>query len=177
MTFPGAARLGSRPINSTPGGLIKTRCDPYGAESRIKLLGGVYGPEHLGRHMWFCEREAEAIYRMVCDCLHHGQPMPLCGPGIVIGKDGQPYPHPGHAAEISKRQAGLCPACCWPPKAREFHEAGKHAETALTDAYLRQDEAAIVRAQQAMTDAGKALDELWRRGIVHRCPLRLIEVS
>lgn len=164
-------------LNSTPGGLLAARCDPYGAESRIQLMGGLYPDSMLGRHMWHCGRAAEATYRMVCRCEHRGQRMPLCGPGIITGPDGVPYPHPGHAAELSKRQAGACPACIWPPMARAEHEAGQSAEQELRMAIILGDHAGVSRAKQAMETAGARLQELNDQGIVHRCPMRLVEVS
>jgi hypothetical protein len=159
------------------GGLIKQRCDPYGAETRIKLMGGLYPEQYLGRHMWHCPREAAGTYRMVCRCGHRGQPMPLCGPGYVQAPDGQWIPHPGHVHEISRRQAGACPRCVWPPEARTLHEAHQHYERELHAAMVTQNAAAANRIKQAMLDAGNKLQELNDRGIIHKCPLHLEEVS
>ena len=47
-------------------GLLTDRCDPYGAESRIQLLGGIYPESHNGRIHWHCTKRAEARYRMIC---------------------------------------------------------------------------------------------------------------
>lgn len=176
MTSP-LPRAGAAPLNATPGGLLKQRCDPYGAETRIQLMGGLYGENYLGRHMWHCDREAAATYRMTCRCAHRGQPMPLCGPGLVRGGDGLWFPHPGHAYQISRRQAGLCPKCAWPAEAVQHHEAGQHFERELRAALMTGNRDAEARIKQAMLDAGAALQELNDRGIIHRCPLRLVEVS
>lgn len=153
------------------------RCDPYGAESRIQLLGGVYGPEHLGPHMWFCERPATSTYRMVCVHGHRGQAMPLCGPGLVMGKNGENFMHPGHVAELGRRGGGLCPPCAYPPAARELEEVVKAAQTDMVDAIMRDDTARVAACKQRMEDAGKSMDELIARGIIHKCPLTLVEVS
>lgn len=173
LTMPAAP-----PRGPSAGGLIKQRCDPYGAESQIRLMGGLYGENRLGRHMWHCDREATAgTFRMVCRCGHRGVPMPLCGPGYVRGADGNWFPHQGHVAEISRRQAGACPKCIWPPEALPLHEAHKHYERELTTAILTVNRQAEARIKQAMLDNGKRLQELNDRGIIHRCPLRLQEVS
>jgi len=164
-------------LNSTPGGIIRQWCDPYGAETRIKLYGGMFPESQLGRHMWHCPREAAGKFRMVCECAHRGQPMPLCGPGLVRAPDGVVVFHPGHIAEISRRQAGSCPACVWPPAARVFKEADEAAQRDLAAALAIGDRRAQARAKQAMVDAGLGLDELAARGVVHKCPLHLEAVS
>jgi hypothetical protein len=165
------------PLNATPGGLIRRWCDPYGAETRIRLMGGLVGEEHLGRHMWHCDREAGGLYVMVCVHGHRGQPMPLCHPGLVRAPGGELVYHPGHVTEIARRQAGACPACVWPPQARIHHEADQRAQADLRAALATGDRAGAARAKRAMLDAGAALDELAARGIVHKCPLHLEEVS
>lgn len=159
------------------GGLLRQRCDPYGAESQIKLMGGMFPESMRGRHMWFCERAASGRFRMVCRCQHHGVIFPLCGPGLVRAPGGEMVYHPGHIAEISRRQAGTCPRCVWPPAAREAYEMDRAGQVALADAYLRQDRAAEARAKRQMIDAGRRIDELMTQGLVHNCPLRLEEVS
>src|ERR1700691_2813149 len=113
--------MGGAPMSPA---VITRRCDPYGAESGgpKRLLGGVYGPEYVGPHMWNCERLADARYRMICRCGHRGQPMWLRGPGLVNDEQGIPYFHPGHVAEFSKRSSDLCPVCVFPPEARQWSE-------------------------------------------------------
>lgn len=164
-------------LNSTPGGLIATRCDPYGAESRIKLMGGLVNERHLGRHMWHCDREAGGKFVMVCGHGHRGQVMPLCLPGLVRAPSGEMMYHPGHVAEISRRQGGTCPRCIWPPEAIALKEADEAGQRDLADAMLRGDAAAAQRAKQKMLDAGYGIDELMTRGIVHKCPLHLEAVA
>lgn len=165
------------PLNATPGGLIGQRCDPYGAESRVQLMGGLYGEEYLGRHMWHCPRLATARFRMVCRHGHRGQIMPLCGPGVVRAPDGQAMFHPGHIYEIAKRQGGACTRCIWPPEALVCREADLAGQAELAAAIATGDRAAQVRAQRKMIQAGQEIDELMTRGIVHRCPLRLEAVA
>ena len=168
---------GGSALNSTPGGLVGQRCDPYGAESRIKLMGGLYPENYLGRHMWHCDRLAAGRFRMVCPHGHRGQVMPLCGPGIVRAPGGEAMFHPGHVHEITRRQAGICTRCVWPPEALMAREADLAGQAELADAIARHNPAAEARAKQKMLDAGRAIDELMTRGIVHRCPLRLEAVA
>jgi hypothetical protein len=168
------AALGGGPV------LLRQRCDPYGRETRVKLMGGLY-PERrasaLALEMGFCPRVADAVYRMVCECGHRGQPMPLCGPGLVQDARGEWYPHPGHVASIQRRQAGLCPACAFPPEARELGEAMEarqaDAHNAMRSGYL----GAAAQLGQAVERMREQMTELYERGIIHRCPLQLVEVS
>jgi hypothetical protein len=140
-------------------------------------MGGLYDERFLGRHMWHCPRLAAGKFRMVCEHGHRGQPMPLCGPGVVRGPDGAAMFHPGHIHELARRQAGTCPACVWPPEAIVFKEADTAAQTELGEAIMLGDRVAEARAKRKMIDAGAGLDELAARGVVHKCPLHLEGVS
>lgn len=172
-----AATAGAVLLNQTPGGLIGTRCDPYGAESQIKLMGGLYPESYLGRHMWHCDRLAAARFRMVCPHGHRGQVMPLCGPGIVRAPGGEAMFHPGHYYEISRRQGGVCTRCIWPPEALVARELDLAGQRDLADAMARHDPAGQAAAKRKMIEAGQTIDELMTRGVVHRCPLRLEAVA
>lgn len=183
-TRGGPARSGGAPpLNSTPGGLMVTRCDPYGAESRIRLLGGMAPDSQLGRIMWHCEAQAVGRFRMICtggvygertaadggqlpayQCPggHRGQPMPLCA---------------DHRRGIARRQAGLCPACAWPPRARELQEALERCQTDMRNAFQLGYIVAAARLGDTHQDLEAQLTEMAHRGQVHRCALRLVEVS
>ena len=161
-------------------GLLTDRCDPYGAESQIKLLGGLYPESYNGKHHWFCAERAVARFRMVCtggaygtrtapdggtvaayscDGGHRGQVMPLCA---------------SHRAEIQRRQSSLCPACAYPPEARALSERIEHLQARIGAAWdLGQRAALLSRHDQAAA----RMTELRDAGIIHNCPLRLIEVS
>jgi len=161
-------------------GIMRQRCDPYGRESRIQLEGGIHPESRASATalaIGFCPRPAEAVYRMICRCGHRGQRMPLCGPGLVQDARGEWYPHPGHVASIQRRQAGLCPPCAHPPAARELEEA---MQARMTD-IARAQAAGLLVARAKLVDAldqlREQMTELAERGIVHRCPLVLIEVS
>jgi hypothetical protein len=87
------------------------RCNPYGHGTDAgprHLLGGVYGPEYEGKYKWVCERPAQGRFRFICGVGHRGVPTALC------------Y---AHVEEITKRMSQLCPACAFPPEAREVTEA------------------------------------------------------
>lgn len=79
--------------------LLLQRCDPYGIESKIRLAGGRYPENMMGRYVWYCQERAIGRYRMTCrggvygmrrapdggllgahECAggHAGQEMPLC---------------------------------------------------------------------------------------------------
>jgi hypothetical protein len=143
-------------------------------------MGGLY-PESrasaLALEMGFCPRIADASYTMVCECGHRGQPVPLCGPGLAQDARGQWYPHRGHVASVQRRQSGLCPPCAFPPEARELAEAMEarqaDAYRALQSGYLR----AAAELGGAVEDLRERMTELSDQGIIHRCPLKLVEVS
>lgn len=164
-------------------GLLTARCDPYGAESSISLLGGIYPESQVGRIMWRCENRAEARYRMVCtggmyggraaadggllpaytcDGGHRGQPMPLCA---------------DHVKSMSGRQSDLCPACAFPPKARELADLLQVRQADMHQAFQLGMLGAAAKLGAAMEQLQAEMNELSLRGIVHRCPLLLLEVS
>lgn len=161
--------------------LIKQRCNPYGREDdRVRLLGGLY-PERrasaLALEMGFCPRPAEGVYRMVCRCGHQGQAMPLCGPGLIQDARGEWYPTPGHVASIQRRQADLCPPCAFPPVARELAEAMESRQADSYRAYQAGQLRAAALLGQAVETLRERMDELAARGVIHKCQLRLVEVS
>lgn len=164
------------------GGLLAARCDPYGAESRIQLLGGIYPENHVGRIMWHCQARAEARYRMICRGGEYGTRMAPGGPVAGFLCDGG---HQGqvmalcraHRQEIGRRQAGMCPACAYPAAART-QIAG------LEDCLRRQQSAELLfdfrenaRLTLLAADLTAGLDEMRTSGVIHQCPLELVEVS
>lgn len=164
-------------------GLLTQRCDPYGAESRIQLMGGIYPESRVGRIMWHCKALAAARYTMVCTGGSYGYrtaadggPLPAfeC-PG---GHKGQPVPLcADHRRQIAKRQAGLCPACVSPPQARELMEAMETRQRDQSNAVALGYYVAAAKLGDVLENLQGQMNELLARGIVHRCPLRLEEVS
>lgn len=148
-------------------GLILQRCTAYGdmdAAGPRHLEGGFYGLASLGPHYWQCTARADVRTRMECRCGHKGQPQWLCN---------------GHAAMIRKRGSGVCPACVHPPAELEIQEAmtRARADPRLYAGTMEDRDRAAGRALSALWDLQARLDELVARGIVHRCPLTLTEVS
>lgn len=164
-------------------GLLTARCDPYGAESGIRLLGGMFPENQVGRIMWHCQAPAEARYRMICtggrygarvapgseleygylcEGGHRGQPMPLCRQ---------------HRISIGRRQAGLCPACAFPPVARELIEVLTARTNDMHTAFSLGFLAAAASLGAIVEDLTNQTTELSERGVIHRCPLKLVEVS
>jgi hypothetical protein len=141
-------------------GMLMTRCDPFGAESRMKgLEGGFYGPEHLGEHMWHCEARADGRFRTRCKCGHRGHPAYLCV---------------GHLQMIRKRMSQVCPPCVHPPREIEIQAA---MQATRTRAYATPTMAVLEAAESRLWSLQADLDELVERGIVHRCPVIFEEIS
>lgn len=162
-------------------GLLTSRCDPYGAESRIKLLGGLYPESYRGRIMWHCENRASARYRMVCTGGEYGRRVSPDGglvPSFICdgGHQGQVMELcTDHRREIAKRQSDLCPACAYPPRARDVTERIEYLSFRLREAALNLPLYAKMTAQ--MQQLSDEMTELRDQGIIHKCPLRLVEVS
>jgi len=155
-------------------GLVVTRCSAYeerhGAGPR-HLEGGFYDLASLGPHIWTCQARADGRYVMAHsagDCQggreHKGQPQWLCN---------------GHVEMIRKRGSGVCPPCVHPPEERALQEAMERIriDPANYQADVIEREKTQQKAVSKLWDIQASLDELVRRGIVHRCPLTLTEVS
>lgn len=141
-------------------GMTVQRCDPFGAESQMRgLEGGFYGPEHLGEYMWHCQARADGRFRVRCRCNHTGRPMFMC------------Y---GHARMFSQRMAGVCPRCVHPPREIEIQEAMNHTRNAAT---LHPTMKILGQAERTLWDLQAELNWLVDHGVVHRCPVKLEEVS
>jgi len=185
-------------------GLLTSRCDPFGAESRIQMLGGLYDERHRGQYMWHCAEPAIGRYRMICtggdygfrgandggivsashcDGGHQGQVMALCEVHVAEFSVGPPKPGWSKDMRTPHGQVGgtkaneMCPACAFPPEARALTETANalQQQMAQYQAYGLMSEFARVQGQQDQIRA--RLDELHQTGRVHKCPLILREVS
>lgn len=142
-------------------GVLVRRCDPFGFESGgpKHLEGGFYGMESLGPHLWHCTARADARYRYVCRCGHKGKKQWLCN---------------GHVRSVFQRMSGVCPPCAHPPA---------EVELQAQMVQLRASASPRMGASELMGIEGRLwllqekLNELVERGTVHRCRVRLIEVS
>jgi hypothetical protein len=147
-------------------GLVLQRCTAYGdADAGPRHLeGGFYDLRSLGPHVWICKARADGQYIMHCRHGHAGQPQWLCN---------------GHVMMIRKRGSGVCPACAHPPEEMALQERMERIRSDPAnyqpDAVRR--EAAQAKAVSALWDIQAELNELVARGIVHRCPLTLTELS
>lgn len=163
-------------------GLLTARCDPFGAESRIRLLGGIYDESMVGRIMWHCANRAEARYRMVCRGGDYGT---RDAPGGPVAGFTCPGGHRGqemalcadHRREIAKRQAEMCPACAYPPAARELAAELEGLQRALSSAEVVWDFRRAAQIAARMDDLQAVMTEMRDQGRVHKCPLELVEVS
>jgi hypothetical protein len=190
-------------------GLLTQQCDPFGIESSIRLMGGMYAEKFMGKHIWYCGRRAVSTHFFVCKGGNHGFRRANDG-GLVQayqchgGHIGPPMPLcPGHIRELSQGPAApgwskdlrtsygqiggtkaneMCPACAFGRDV--LGDEGKNL-TALADELNQRmaqmqifgllSEFAKLEAQQKQVRA--RLDEYHERGIMHKCALKLVEVS
>jgi hypothetical protein len=188
------------------GTLLHERCDPFGAESSVRLAGGLFADNMVGKIMWHCAERAEARYRMICTggdygftrspgqgiiaayhCPggHKGQVMPLCpthAREFTVGP-----PRPGFTADkrtpygqVGGTKANeMCPACAAPPDARPLMTQAETLNQEMS-VYMSMGlgmSPAFLRLQSQQDQVRAALDELHERGLIHKCPLKLVEVS
>jgi len=126
-------------------------------------MGGLFGPQYEGPKKWVCENIADGYWVMSCVHGHKGQRMPLC------------Y---AHVRMISWRQSGICPPCVMPPEARALYEDVQRAQARVVALHLGAADPAVIRAAVTHAeDRAVMLTDLYHRGIIHRCPLTLTEVS
>lgn len=168
-------------------GLLTARCDPYGAESQIKLMGGYFPESMNGKHHWYCPNPADAgRFRMVCTGGDYGHAR------ANDGGSKRPYHCPGghrgvemplcteHRQEIERRQSDCCPACVMArhvPQVTGTMQEIESAQRELAVAQSRMDFFAELRWQSVIEGLAHKMTEFYEQGITHRCPLRLVEVS
>lgn len=170
-------------VNGGSPALLTERCDPYGAESRIQLLGGMLHERHVGRIMWHCSERATARYRMMCTGGQYGKRLAPDGGQVPAytcdgGHTGQVMPLcSAHVAEIGRRQSGLCPRCAFPEEAAQLYGALNAAHMAYSQVMAIGDWSQGARIM-ADIELGRArMDEMTALGMIHKCPLVLVEVS
>jgi hypothetical protein len=187
--------------------LLLERCNPYGAETGgpRHVMGGLYGPrsaatpddtlpENVQQGEWLCRQQAQVRAYLLCRCGHRGRVMPLCSWHDEISERGEMIAGTtrkiatvvrvrGHYEEIQRRQAGACIRCLYPAAdGRDFAAAHKTIEAYQGElAYLNDmgawRSAQARNARQKIEDIVAGFDEGIARGIIHRCPMRLIQVS
>ena len=163
---------------------------PERAEARFRLVctGGDYGQR--------IAPDGGMVPAYHCDGGHKGVPMPLCREHQrELGTRGEPRPRalrsavydgngheqhwaPGSVVGGSKANE-LCPTCAMPPLARELNERAGYLSGQI-GLYLNlgmELAAPVLRMRQELEDVRAHLDELNLTGHVHKCPLKLIEVS
>lgn len=185
-------------------GLLTERCDPYGAESRIQLMGGLADESQVGKYHWYCKESAAGRFRMVCrggdygerrspdgglvaayhcDGGHKGQVMALCT--IHVAEFSQGPPPPGFdrsyrpVGQVGGTKANeMCPACMWPPEARSLQGEADALQQEMAR-YEVMGMGLVIPGSMVrqMDDLRSRLGELAATGRVHKCPLRLVEVS
>lgn len=144
-------------------GLIRTKCDPYGSESAIRLVGGAFPASQVGRIMWHCPNYSDGRFRAECQRGHKsGIIMPLC------------Y---SHVRSLSERQMGLCPRCAWPVEAINLNKWIEAANRSLAAALMARDRDGAARWSGQLERLTARMTELYQIGVIKRTPLTLAEVS
>lgn len=172
-----------------------------------RVLGGLYGPRSAetpgaglpaaaAQGEWACKNRAQVRCRFVCRCGHTGHVMELCSwhdednwRGEAVGGTFRQVRETirvrGHFEEIQKRQADFCPRCGFPPNGADgvdyaaLHKAVQvwQAELSALVARGKWHHPDAQRIRLTIEDASKQYDQGIARGIVHRCPGKLIPVS
>lgn len=195
--------------------LLHARCDPYGIESTVRLFGGVYPENMMGKHVWYCPERAEARFVFVCrggeygfkrandsgilaayQCAggHKGPPMPLCRKHQKeLGTTGYQDPVPLNTPQIDgagraqqwapgsvvggSKANECCPACAMPPEAKALNETAGRLAGMIGQAESFGLFTESARLKQELEPVQYRLNELHESGRVHKCPLKLLEVS
>jgi hypothetical protein len=79
----------------------------------------------------------------------------------------------------------MCPACMWPPEARELQEVADRLHQEISQLILAEQMTGIMglnsrriaRLTAVQDQVSARLNELFATGRVHKCPLKLVEVS
>jgi hypothetical protein len=175
------ADLRRQSLTQTPStGILTRRCNPFGfaTDAGAKhLMGGLFGPEHVGSIKWNCENPADGRYRLTCRCEHDGPVTELCLP---------------HVAQIDKRMAETCPRCVMPPKAVALWAADQSITALITEGMRKGMAAGELQRLLARKEANAhAMNELLcmpcltpgspphphAEGIIHRCHCTPREIS
>jgi hypothetical protein len=82
-----------------------------------------------------------------------------------------------HRQEIARRQSDSCPACLYPPAGRALTEAIEANQYELQVAMTMQDWPVIARLTARHEVMSASMSEMMAAGVIHKCPLLLVEVS
>ena len=166
------------------------------AQARYQYVctGGDYGFRRAN--------DGQPVTATHCDGGHKGVVMPLCGRHARELAAGPP--RPGFTADRKTPfgQVGgtvsneLCPRCAMPDEARALTDKANELQDKMTrvqyamlgsgllvstvrtpDGQIHDLAAEFARLQAEQDQYRARLDELHERGIIHKCPLRLTEVS
>jgi hypothetical protein len=204
-------------------GLLTTRCDPYGIESTVRLMGGQYDEKYMGRYIWYCDRRAVSTFRLICtggnyghrlandtgliaathcEGGHEGPKMPLClrhirefssssyeKPRLLesIAYDAAGHPQFWEPGSVigGTRATDMCPTCKGANGGRELEERANflHQQISQVKVLMIQSgilgfgAARLAAMESELAGVSARLDELFASGRVHKCPLKLVEVS
>ena len=187
--------------------ILTQRCDPFGVERErygANLAGGLYTEASVGKYVWHCEEPVVGRYRMICtggdygfrrapdggivnayhcDGGHKGQVMDLCaihvrqfsvGPRKPGWNKDKTVPHGIVGGTVANE---MCPACVAPPQVRELMLRADFLQAQLSAMVIHGIMNRVVAIESELDQVRRALDEMNERGISHKCPLKLVEVS
>jgi hypothetical protein len=188
------------------GTLLLGRCNPYGAETGgpRRVMGGLHGPAsatldpaampglpaNVAQGEWSCPQPAQVRVKMICACGHVGDIMELCSWHDEISYRTEHVAGTfrripenvrvrGHYEEIQRRQAGACIRCLYPGHYAEEYKSMFAWQQEL--AYLRDygqwysERGSYVRGK--IEEIVARFDEGNADGTIHRCPMKLEQVS
>lgn len=187
-------------------GILLGRCNPYGAETGgpRRVMGGLHGPasaaldpaampglpQSVIQGEWACPQQAQVRVKMTCQCGHTGNVMELCSwhdeviwhTEYVAGtfrRVSQLARRHGHYEEIQRRQAGACIRCLYPGRYTEDYKSlfAWQQELAYLRDYGQWYSARANYVRGKIEDIVARFDEGNADGTIHRCPMRLDQVS
>ena len=149
---------------------------------KFRCTGGDYG--------FSLANDGGLIEAYHCDGGHEGLVMPLCDVHRREMAAGPPPPGWSKDGKNSYGQIGgskaneMCPRCAAPEVARAYMDEADWIQQEMSKIKYMENATGLLissaefkRLEQRQNDARAKLDELHQRGIVHKCPLRLVEVS
>jgi hypothetical protein len=187
--------------------ILTQRCDPFGIEREKYgelLAGGLHPEATAGKYIWHCEEAVIGRYKFRCtggnygfrrgndgglveayhcDGGHEGMVMALCKIHVDEMSAGPPPPGWSRDKKNSYGQIGgtksneMCPRCAGPPRAKDLMARADFLQQQLSGMMVVGLMSRVAAIQSELDQVRAGLDEMHERGLIHKCPLRLVEVS
>lgn len=156
--------------------------EPVIGRYKFRCRGGEYGFRRAN--------DGGIVQAYRCDGGHEGEVMALCKIHVREMSAGPPPPGWSVDRKNSYGQIGgtvsneLCPPCAAPPRAKELMARATFLHGQLSRMRMMLGAvldpkvlARTVAIESEMDQVRAELDDMHERGIIHKCPLRLVEVS